>query len=185
MILLLLTLLSPMASAAEFPEREVRLAEVRLGLESVGEELAKVAGRGAAFDAALALQNCDAIDRALTPQMEARQKARQKAKREAEVNVLGWETRLKDSLGLSPSEKVPLAEALRVSARRAKTQLSRALPCNDEPSMELIDILAADENAADEGVINLCVRLVKALRKSGECGRSQAISPTKVSIPAP
>lgn len=185
MILLLLTLLNSTAKAAELPEREVRLAEVRLSLESVGEELAKVAGRGAAFDAALALQNCDAIDRALNPQMEARKKARLTAKREAESNVPGWETRLKDSLGLSPSERVSLAEALEVSARRAKTQLSRALPCNDEPSLELVDILAADENAADEGVINLCVRLVRALRKSGECGRSRTMSPTKVSIPLP
>lgn len=186
--LVLILLSSSIAVAAEFPDREYRQAETKLGLLKIGEALGKFAGREGQFDSTAALQNCDNVDKSLSAGFESRRQARLKSIRESEVNVMGWEARAKDALMLDSSNKVTLSEALKKEAKKWRSEAEQSLPCTDSASLDFVENLADDFNAADEPVFNLCVRTVKALRKSPECGRSiQEAQPgaVKLSIPTP
>jgi hypothetical protein len=184
----LILLISPLAFSADFPDREYREAETKLGLIKIGQALSKIAGREGQFDSSEALQNCDKIDKELNDGFESRRQARLKAKRESEVNVIGWEARAKAILMLNSSNKVSLSEALKLEAKKWRSEAQQSLPCTDAASIDFVENLADDFNAADEPVFNLCVRTVKALRKSPECGRTiQENLPgaVKLSIPTP
>ncbi|MFP5491201.1 MAG: hypothetical protein ACLGG0_06850 [Bacteriovoracia bacterium] len=186
--LVLIMLSSSFAMAAEFPDREYRQAETKLGLLKIGESLSQIAGREGQFDSAAALQKCDSVDKALNDGFKARRQARLKSIRESEVNVMGWEARAKDALMLDSSDKVTLTEALKKEAKKWRSEAKQSLPCTDAVSIDFVENLADDFNAADEPVFNLCVRTVKALRKSPECGRSIQEAQTgavKLSIPTP
>lgn len=51
-----------------------------------------------------------------------------------------------------------------------KKAAKKHLPCASETSMELLENLAGDETLVDEPVFNTCVRMVKTMRKTGDCG---------------
>lgn len=176
------------AQAAEFPDREMREAEVKLGILKIGELLGKIAGKGTRFDSSLALQNCDSVDKSLEDSFQARREARLKAKRDSEVNVRGWEERAKSAILKEDYSMISLKDALRLDARKWRREALEHLPCTDSTAVDFVENLADDYNAADEPVYNLCVRTVKALRKSPDCGNSflpPQTSPTSLSIPTP
>ncbi len=51
-----------------------------------------------------------------------------------------------------------------------KKAAKKHLPCASQTSLELIENMADDETLADEPVFNTCVRMVKNIRKTGDCG---------------
>lgn len=189
----LILLASVAAQAADFPERAFKETEVKVGILKLGTALAEVGGREELFDAAKAIQECDAINAKLSDQFETLRSARLKAKRESEVNVRGWEERAKESLGLSSFRMMSLENAAAAQNKQWSSIAKATLPCTDEFAMTYVENLADDYNAADEPVFNLCVRLVKALRKSPECGRglqpatiqpgSRPVVPISVPVP--
>lgn len=189
--LALILLTSLTATAADFPERAFKEAEVKIGLLKLGTALAEVGGREETFDAPKAIQECDAINKKLSDQFETLRSARLKAKRESEVNVRGWEERAKESLGLSEFKMMSLENAAAAQHKQWSSIAKATMPCSDEFAMTYVENLADDYNAADEPVFNLCVRLVKALRKSPECGKGlqqpilQNGRLVPISIPAP
>jgi hypothetical protein len=51
-----------------------------------------------------------------------------------------------------------------------KKAAKKHLPCASETSMELLENLAGDKTLLDEPLFNTCIRMVKTMRKTGDCG---------------
>jgi hypothetical protein len=162
---LLLLLACSTGLAAEFPSREYRSMEMRAKALLIGSDLSKAGGKNELFDPAKALQACDQIDQDRTAQFKEMQARRTQA---AKTNA-GWEETLKSQWGWD--KKLTLNEAI-AAQEKDWTELSEvALPCKDPDSLTLVNNVVSDFNAADDAPFSLCVRMVKALRNSGVCGR--------------
>lgn len=166
---LLALLLCSRGFAADFPVDEYRAMEMKAKVLILGDDLSKAGGRGELFDAAKALQACDQIDKDRQSQFKGFAERRAEAIAEASSGVSGWEDRLKAKWDWRKDDT--LAQAISKQKTKWKALAKVALPCKDETSLELIDNVATDLNAADDAPFNLCIRLIKALRKSAECGR--------------
>jgi len=155
--------------AADFPTADYRAMEMKAKILILGDELSKAGGRGELFDAAKALQACDQIDKDRQSQFKGFAERRAMAINEASGGVSGWEDRLKAKWDWRKDDT--LAQAINKQKMKWKDLSKVALPCKDETSLELIDNVANDQNAVDDAPFSLCVRMVKALRNSAECGR--------------
>jgi hypothetical protein len=60
----------------------------------------------------------------------------------------------------------------------------KKLPCSSDTSMELMGNLTDDPSLKDEPVFNTCIRMVKIMRKSGDCGNAVPTPQEKLAIPA-
>jgi hypothetical protein len=162
----LLSLLFSQAIAADFPLAAYREYEVRAKVLVMGKELGQKFGRGQDFDTALALQECDPLDRSYQKMFSELKSRREKAASTPEAQLIStwkWE---------NPQNKT-LADVLKQRLKDWPARARQELPCNDDPSLELVENLVTDSNAADDPPMTLCIRLVKAFRKSGECGKSR------------
>ncbi len=162
-------LISSYAFAADFPLNEYRAMEMKAKVLILGDDLSKAGGRGEKFDAAQALQACDDIDKNRLSQFKGFVERRTEALNEATNGSSGWEDRLKAKWNWDKNDT--LSQAISKQNQKWKELAKVALPCKDETSLELIDNVANDQNAADDPPFSLCVRMIKALRKSAECGR--------------
>lgn len=131
----------------------------------IGHDLSKVAGKKDKFDPAKALQACDQIDKDRTAQF-AEMKARRS---QAEKANPGWDEILKQQWGWD--KNLTLTEAIKAQDKKWQELSEEALPCKDPDSLTLVNNVVGDYNAVDDAALNLCVRMVRALRKSGVCGR--------------
>ncbi len=52
-----------------------------------------------------------------------------------------------------------------------KKAAKKHLPCSSDTSMELLENIAGDESLGNEPVFNTCIRMVKTMRKTGDCGK--------------
>ena len=165
-ILISLCLLAvPGLHAAGFPNREYRSMEMKAKALLIGHDLSKVAGKTDKFDPAKALQTCDQIDKDRTSQFKE-MKARRTQAAKAEP---GWEESLKAQWGWD--KNLTLDEAIKAQDKDWQELSEVAMPCKDPDSLTLVNNVVDDYNAVDDSPLNLCVRMVKALRKSGVCGR--------------
>jgi isopenicillin N synthase-like dioxygenase len=64
-----------------------------------------------------------------------------------------------------------------------KKAAKKHLPCASETSMELLENIAGDESLTDEPVFNTCVRMVKTMRKTGDCGSLIPTPAERLAIP--
>jgi len=164
--MLLALLISLHSQAADFPMKAYREYEVRAKTLIMGKELKQRFGSGQDFDSAYALQACDPIDASYQKMFAELKKRREEAHLTSEQKLIAawkWEN----------PNNLPLADVLTARLREWPARATAELPCNDAPSMELVENLVTDTNAADDQPMTLCVRLVKAFRKSGECGKSR------------
>lgn len=163
--LLLILAMTANASADTFPNREYRSMEMKAKALLIGHDLSKAGGKNELFDPAKALQACDQIDKDRASQFnEMKSRRTQAAKSDP-----GWEETLKLHWGWE--KNVPIAESIKAQNAEWKELSEVALPCKDSDSLTLINNVVEDFNAADDAPFNLCVRMVKALRNSGVCGR--------------
>lgn len=167
--LLIALILSTRVLAADFPLNDYRGMEMKAKILILGNDLSKAGGRGEKFDAAKALQACDDIDKNRLSQFKGFSERRNEAVNEATSGASGWEDRLKAKWNWNKNDTI--ATAISKQNKKWKDLSRVALPCKDETSLELIDNVANDQNAADDAPFSLCVRMVKALRNSAECGR--------------
>jgi len=64
-----------------------------------------------------------------------------------------------------------------------KKAAKKHLPCASETSMELLENIAGDETLANEPVFNTCIRMVKTMRKTGDCGSLIPTPAERLAIP--
>ncbi len=151
--------------ADSFPNRDYRSMEMKAKALLIGHDLSKAGGKDDRFDGAKALQACDQIDKDRTAQFaEMKERRTQAAKTDP-----GWEETLKTRWGWD--KNLTINEAIRAQDKDWQELSEVALPCKDPDSLTLVNNVVSDFNAADDAPLNLCVRMVKALRKSGVCGR--------------
>jgi hypothetical protein len=153
------------ALAAGFPDREYRSMEMKAKALLIGNDLSKVGGRNEKYDPAKALQACDQIDKDRTAQFNEMKGRRSLA----EKGNPGWEENLKQQWGWD--KNLNLNEAIKAQDKDWQELSEVAMPCKDPDSLTLVNNVVSDFNAADDGPFSLCVRMVKALRNSGVCGR--------------
>ena len=167
---MLLGLFLSVAFAAEFPAADYRAVEMRAKILLIGLELSK-SGKEAKFDPAAALQSCDGIDNQQAPKFKELIERRLQAMASATANTIGWEAKVMSAWRFPDADKQTLGQALKAKLARWPVEVKLGLPCTDGPSLELIENIATDINAVDDTPFNTCVRMVKAFRGSGVCGR--------------
>ncbi len=171
---ILISLFIGQVAAADFPLAQYRSMEMKAKALILGDDLSKAGGRGEKFDAALALQACDSIDK----NREAQFKEMALRRTQALKADSGWEEKLRGQWGWDKNLTLP--QAIQAQDKKWRELSEVALPCKDEDSLSLINNVVDDSNAVDDVPFSLCVRMVKALRKSGVCGRPplEAIVPS-------
>ena len=75
-----------------------------------------------------------------------------------------------DSIATKLDAQKKVAKPQKTNMDDWKKAAKKHLPCASETSMELLENLAGDETLVDEPVFNTCVRMVKTMRKTGDCG---------------
>ena len=153
------------AFADSFPNHAYRAMEMKAKALLIGHDLSKVAGKKDKFDPAKALQACDQIDKDRRAQFnEIKARRTQAAKTDP-----GWEETLKAQWGWD--KNLSVTDAIKAQDKDWQELSEVALPCKDSDSLTLVNNVVSDYNAADDAPLSLCVRIVKALRNSGVCGR--------------
>jgi hypothetical protein len=162
---LLILVFCSSAFADSFLGHAYRSMEMKAKALLIGYDLSKIAGKKDKFDPALALQACDQIDKDRSAQFNE-----MKARRtQADKANPGWEEILKAQWGWD--KNLTLNEAIKAQDKDWQELSEVAMPCKDPDSLTLVNNVVGDYNAVDDAALNLCVRMVKALRKSGVCGR--------------
>lgn len=64
-----------------------------------------------------------------------------------------------------------------------KKAAKKHLPCASETSMKLLENIAGDETLTNEPVFNTCIRMVKTMRKTGDCGSLVPTPAERLAIP--
>lgn len=64
-----------------------------------------------------------------------------------------------------------------------KKAAKKHLPCASETSMELLENIAGDESLPKEPIFNTCIRMVKTMRKTGDCGSLIPTPAERLAIP--
>lgn len=179
---LVVTLTSSAFALEDFPEKELREGHGQLFLVRIASELNQPdnpSGKGENFDAAKALASCDAVDKKLKEGFEARKKIFYEAKSLREKNDPNWDKNLREEIqfGGAAIDGVPLKKSIRDHLNNKwSCNFHTFMPCQDHDSFDRVSALAEDPALIDDPPFNTCVRLVKALRKSGECTYSQAVT---------
>lgn len=163
----------------EFPENELRQGYNRLYVSKIGSSFydpeLQVMSNGE-FDAAKALASCDAIDKNLKESLSEKKKFVTTAKARWEKNDPSWDKALREELefGGAAVEGVPLKQSIQAHyTQRWSCLYYSTMPCHDRDSFERVTALAEDPALFDDPIFNTCVRLVKILRKSGQCVSDQ------------
>ena len=165
------------ALAAGFPDREYRFMEMKAKALLIGHDLSKAGDRDEKFDPAKALQACDQIDKDRTAQFNEMRSRRTQAKKADP----GWEESLKQQWGWD--KNLTLNEAIKAQDKKWQELSEVAMPCKDPDSLTLVNNVVSDFNAADDVPFSLCVRMVKALRNSGVCGRPPLGNGSPATVP--